>query len=247
MANVYLYEPNDMSVPQLSIAEFERRYGPFQIYSITDTEAWAGTGEFGSELDVLYDVQGNTITGVAAWFAGTLDFSIDGIRLDANTAANGIGKPLHATGIFDGNDLMVGSYGNDVIIGSKGADELYGEGGNDTIIGGHGRDSLNGGANEDSLYGGFGFNTFMSEQDGSVDKIFFRPDQSTGNSQNARIDIIEGLDPFDEIYVQGLDSSSLSFSQVDGGIGIFDNGYLEAVYTGGNLSADQLSQMTSVI
>ena len=55
----------------------------------------------------------------------------------------------------------------------------------------------------------------------------------------------------DEIYIQGATTSQLSFSSVNHinglgaleGVGIYVSGFLEAVYTGGDLSASQLRSM----
>ena len=58
------------------------------------------------------------------------------------------------------------------------------------------------------------------------------------------------MDAIDEIKIIGVANKDLSFK--DGitakglsGIGIYAKGALEAVYTGGNLSLGQISQMTS--
>ena len=118
------------------------------------------------------------------------------------------------------------------------------------------------------MYGGFGQNNFGDERDGSIDHLYFKSDQfaenwlygkAGNNPTGAKLDQIQGLDPFDRIYVQGVKTSELSFSAVDisgfgkpfgpvSGIGIFANGFIEAIYTGGatgvDLSAAQLQSMT---
>ena len=72
-----------------------------------------------------------------------------------------------------------------------------------------------------------------------------------GNSSNGgKCDIIEGLDTFDQIKIIGASDDQLTFrEQVDHrgvfGIGIYADGALEALYTGGNLSDGQIKQMTS--
>ena len=74
---------------------------------------------------------------------------------------------------------------------------------------------------------------------------------NAGNSPNGeKADFIEGLDDFDEIKILGVFTPDISV--VDNvtargvtGIGIYAKGTLEAVYTGGNLSIGQLTQMTS--
>ena len=77
---------------------------------------------------------------------------------------------------------------------------------------------------------------------------------SAGNSPNGeKADKIEMLDEFDQIYVQGVETSQLSYGFIDhnrnlgetlSGIGIYASGSLEAVYVGGNLSMGQISAMT---
>ena len=105
-------------------------------------------------------------------------------------------------------------------------------------------------------------NTFQDELDGYSDALFLKSDQweenwiygSAGNSPNGeKADKIEGLDEVDDIFVQGVQTSQLSFGFVDhnsnlgetlSGIGIYASGFLEAVYVGGNLSMAQLEAMT---
>ena len=113
------------------------------------------------------------------------------------------------------------------------------------------------------MYGGFGHNTFGDERDGSADDIYFKSDQfaynyiydSAGNSPNGeKVDILKGLETIDRIYMQGVTTSSLSFQSIDNfstpsgvfsGIGIYTRGYLEAIYTGGDLTAAQVQSITS--
>ena len=147
--------------------------------------------------------------------------------------------------------------------GYRGSDVLHGESGDDTIRAGNGRDLISGGDGSDIIYSGFGRNIFLSEIDGDADSLFLKSDQwaynwiykKLGNSPNGeKADIIEGLDSNDSIYVQGVASSDLSFTSTthtfaDGqsvdGIGIFAQGVLEAIYTGGDLNAQQLQSMAS--
>ena len=159
-------------------------------------------------------------------------------------------------------DEIIGHAGNDNLVGIRGADTILGEEGNDTVRGGNGRDSLKGGDGSDVIYGGFGLNTYGDEKDGSSDQLYFKSDQlaynwlygSSGNNPNgAKTDKITSLDSIDRIYIQGAQTSQLSFADVShvnglgslNGIGIYASGYLEAVYTGGDLTSSQLRSMTA--
>ena len=113
------------------------------------------------------------------------------------------------------------------------------------------------------IFGGFGHNTFNNERDGSVDWLFFKSDQfaynwlyeSAGNNPSGnKVDIIKGLDQVDRLFVQGVETSDLTFSQVNNfvaptgdfsGIGIYANGFLEGLYIGGDLTSSQLQSMTT--
>ena len=91
---------------------------------------------------------------------------------------------------------------------------------------------------------------FRSEKDGSSDLLVVKSDQwlenwmygKAGNNPNGeKCDIIEGLDPIDQIRIVGADTSDLTFSagaSAHGltGIGIYAKGALEALYTGSDLS-----------
>ena len=65
--------------------------------------------------------------------------------------------------------------------------------------------------------------------------------------------VINTLDEFDEIYIQGVSTSQLSYGLVNhesrlgetlSGIGIYASGALEAVYVGDNLNMNQIEAMT---
>ena len=157
---------------------------------------------------------------------------------------------------------MAGYSGHDQLTGIRGADTMFGYEGNDLIRAGNGRDYVWGGSGADDLYGGFGHNTFGDERDGYEDWLYFKSDQwaenwiygkAGNNPTGQKVDVIKGLDSHDKIFVQGMETSELSFSQVSNfaapsgnfsGIGIFANGYLEGLYTGGDLSVEQLQSMT---
>ena len=157
-----------------------------------------------------------------------------------------------------GDDHFEGGGGDDTLIGFRGFDVLKGDEGNDVLRAGNGRDFLAGGPGSDVIYGGFGRNTYHSEKDGFVDQIFFKSDQwaenwlygSAGNNRNGeKIDVIQGLDAFDRVFIQGVSSEIISVDHVkhvfeDGeiveGLGIAAEGFLEAIYTGNDISASGL-------
>ena len=161
-----------------------------------------------------------------------------------------------------GKDIIAGFAGDDELRGSQGGDTLFGYSGTDLIHGGNGRDYVWGGSGADDVYGGFGHNTFGDERDGSVDALFFKSDQfafnwlygrAEMNPDGQKVDIIKGLDRSDSLFIEGVETTDLSFHQVSSfsaptgnfsGIGIYANGFLEGIYAGGNLSASQLQSMT---
>jgi Ca2+-binding RTX toxin-like protein len=155
--------------------------------------------------------------------------------------------------------VLAGGKGADVIMGKSGWDNLEGGEGDDLIHGGNGRDIITGGSGRDELWGDFGWNTFKSEKDGFSDLIVVKSDQwvvnwlygKAGNNANGeKCDIIEGLDSSDKLKIVGANTKDLTFSQgvsAHGvkGIGVYAKGALEALYTGGDLTIAQLTQMTS--
>ena len=159
------------------------------------------------------------------------------------------------------DDSIEGGTGNDELTALRGKDHLAGYAGEDILRAGNGRDIISGGNGSDELYGGFGLNTFTSEVDGSEDWLYLKSDQHAynyvygkagNNAGNQKCDNIMGLDSFDVIHIQGVDDSDLHFEWTTHesslgtleGIGIWAGESLEAVYTGGNLSVDQLYEMT---
>ncbi|WP_413441684.1 calcium-binding protein [Synechococcus sp. MIT S1220] len=160
------------------------------------------------------------------------------------------------------DDVIDGLGGDDVLTGYRGADQLNGGDGNDEVRAGNGRDVLTGGEGGDDLYGGFGQNTFTGEQDGAEDWLFLKSDhlavnylngKAGNNVENKKADVIASLDSFDQIFIQGASDSQLSFKSTThttisgeslSGIGIYASNSLEAIYTGDNLTINQLSEMT---
>ena len=61
--------------------------------------------------------------------------------------------------------------------------------------------------------------------------------------------MIEGLDELDRIKILGVSTERLSFADASvhglSGVGIFADGILEALYTGGDLNSDQLGAITT--
>lgn len=151
-----------------------------------------------------------------------------------------------------------GGSGRDRILAKAGWDVIDGGSGDDYIRAGNGRDIITGGLGNDEIWGDFGWNTYTSEKDGYRDLIAIKSDEylinwlngKAGNNPNGeKADIIEGLDSNDVIKILGVSTEDLSFSNATAhgvsGIGIYGRGALEAIYTGGDLSIDQIRAMTS--
>ena len=159
-------------------------------------------------------------------------------------------------------EYFEGGAGDDVLMGRQGGDVLSGGSGNDLIKAGHGRDVITGGVGGDTLFGGFGHNIFTGEKDGEVDTLSFKSDQhlwnwlygkSGNNADGSKLDVIHSLDAIDKIRIEGVVTSQLSFEAIDNfststgnysGVGFYADGFLEAIYTGGDLSTSQLKSMT---
>ena len=180
-----------------------------------------------------------------------------GSTSDSVIQAKQVDKSEYDSGFV--GSIVNGTSDDDIIRGLAGFDQLFGKAGDDLIHGGNGRDIIDGGSGSDELHGDFGWNTFEDQIDGSRDLIAIKSDQhlsnfwygKAGNSPNGeKADFIEGLDAIDEIKIIGVFTSDISV--VDNvtargvtGIGIYANGTLEAVYTGGNLSTSQIQNMTT--
>ncbi|MCP9924793.1 M10 family metallopeptidase [Synechococcus lacustris C3-12m-Tous] len=186
------------------------------------------------------------------------------ILINKVVQASDSGDEIHAkqidfSAVERAGSLINGGKGSDEINGYAGSDIIDGGDGNDLIRAGNGRDIISGGAGADELWGGFGWNTFRSEKDNSSDLIVIKSDQflvnwlygKAGNNPSAeKCDVIEGLDSSDKLRIVGVATEALSFNanaSAHGlsGIGIYANGFLEALYIGTNLSTSQLSQITS--
>ena len=167
--------------------------------------------------------------------------------------ATGAGDDIIAS--MRGADYVKAGSGNDFIHGNHGRDSLYGEDGNDTIRGGHGPDQIFGGNGGDWIWGGIGRNTVdAGAGDNARDDIYVPVDsiQNTqyGNPGGANFDPLLNLGAEDKIYIhgEGITNASLTFGSTSfagyDGIGIYANGTLEALVTGG-FSAEQVQGMTT--
>jgi len=136
------------------------------------------------------------------------------------------------------DNILNGGDNRDRIRGLRGDDTIFGFEGDDIVRGGKGDDYIDGGSGADFITGGFGLNVFANQRDGDVDTLFTRVD---GDSTKA--DVFEELDYFDRIIVKDAYLYQLSVSETEGGIGIFSDGILEAVYTGNNLTIKQVDDM----
>ena len=205
---------------------------------------------YSQEVTINLTGNNNTLGSI-----GSMDIAFDKVGTDVNDNFSGNFNTANA-------DKFRGGGGDDLLTGYRGADLLMGDAGNDEIRGGNGKDVLMGGDGADELYGGFGMNTFAGELDGEIDKIYFKSDEhaynwlyaSDGNQDGSKVDVIEALDAFDEIEMLGISDDRITYlggvnTSIQGkeynGIGIFADGTLEALYTGGNLSVDQLNNMTT--
>ena len=185
--------------------------------------------------------------------AGLDGANLQAKQLDFDPAALPSSQDVQIAG-----SILQGSDASDVLHGLGGWEIIDAKGGDDLVHGGNGRDIISGGSGSDELHGDFGWNTYTSQIDGAVDLIAVKSDQhlhnwwydKAGNSPNGeKADIIEGLDANDQIKILGVASDQITFANASAhgvnGIGIYADGALEAVYTGSNLSMEQLQSMTS--
>ena len=177
------------------------------------------------------------------------EFHTTGIRLDRVSWAAKTGSHLEAMeseeGIRSGS-VLLGRGSGDTLIGHGGWDIIDARNGNDTCHGGGGRDIIDLGEGIDEGFGGKGWNTFLDHLDNQQDVIVISADRVADGS---KVDTIERLDAFDQIIMQGTGAEKLSFSNTIAhgleGIGIYVDGMLEACYIGGDLSTEQIQNMTS--
>lgn len=154
-----------------------------------------------------------------------------------NTSYVSIGQ-IYEANSYTYAESFNGSNSKDVITGTSSNDQLSGNKGNDRLIGQGGNDYLDGGIGKDRLYGGAGANVFdagSSRSRKDADKLYIARES---NALDA--DIIESIGKSDRIFIQGA-QGDLNVRGIEGGLGIFDNDVLQAVYTGNTLNAGQLS------
>ena len=161
------------------------------------------------------------------------------------------------------HNSITGGDGNDTIRAMIGWDTLVGGSGDDRLEAGRGRDTLFGGAGADILIGGFGPNQFGRNKDSAVDQIQLHSDQfkvnelygkAGNNGNNAKCDIIQSMDSYDRITINGVEDSRLSYRNAtlssatfgrQSGIGVFADESMELLYTGGDLSIAQIDAATT--
>ncbi|OON11505.1 MAG: hypothetical protein BTM30_09360 [Synechococcus lacustris str. Tous] len=155
--------------------------------------------------------------------------------------------------------VLTGGKGNDRIQAMAGWDMVDGGDGDDLVKTGNGRDILTGGTGRDELWGGFGWNTYKGDKDGFSDLIVIKSDQhlanptlgnkAGNNGDGSKTDIIENLDSIDKLIIQGVETNQITFANATAqgltGIGIYSKGFIEALYTGGDLSVAQLTATTT--
>ena len=184
-------------------------------------------GEAGTNYDAL--------TSTPSPISGTDSFGYNDLRTfvrgwtnplnkdNLNTSSSG--KKITGTGDDDNINLkgsssgriIEGLGGNDVINGSRGKDRIYGGRGSDYIVPG----TTKGKKDKDKIY---------------LDKV----------SSPYEADVLSGLQKIDRIFIVG-GSNNVTISSIDGGIGIYDGGALQAIYISKHLNELELSNIVSSI
>lgn len=136
------------------------------------------------------------------------------------------------------DNTLVGGDNRDKIRGLKGDDILIGNEGNDVLRAGKGDDYIDAGIGSDLITSGYGLNTIIDQRDGFTDTLIITPD-----GDPSKADVLEGLDEFDNLMFHDVWSYRTSVSEVEGGIGIFVDNIMEAIYTGNDLSVDQVAEL----
>jgi Ca2+-binding RTX toxin-like protein len=128
-----------------------------------------------------------------------------------------------------------GTSGKDTLTGTAESDQIAGQRGNDILNGAGGNDNLIGGAGKDQLFGGIGTNTL----DGGGGRDIYNVAAETNAAQ---ADILKKFTGNDRINIIG--GANLTFQEMNDGIGIFNNGSLQALATG-NVSLDAVRNATT--
>ncbi|MCB4412308.1 hypothetical protein [Synechococcus sp. MU1611] len=199
-----------------------------------------------SALESLWGVEDFILVGDSN--ANTLQAQYGAVHADSIDGSDG-NDTLRGYG---GGDYLIGGNGNDLMGGNFGRDTLVGGAGNDEMNGGQGGDDMSGGPGADIVRGGAGKNTISAgANDGAADKVYVHADSVLYGrpTDGSFADLLNDLEANDRIYIHGVEGSQLSFqmaslpSSSEQGVGIFANGALEAVATGG-LGVDQVIAMT---
>ena len=248
---------NDVFIAKLNAdGSWAREYIQYDPLNIAEdvVSQWFSQSAANSKVRDLTDPRYLQITA-SSWS--------ESIRLVSVGQAATAGDRVDATQIDFGEgwqgSVLNGADNGDVVWGRAGWDVLDGADGNDLLRAGNGRDILIGGPGEDELHGDFGWNTYRSEVDGYSDLIAIKSDEhmiegysgTAGHNPNGeKCDIIEGLDSNDEIIIIGVESNEITVrnnasAHGETGIGIYADGALEGLYTGGDLSVSQIRRMTT--
>ena len=221
------------------------------------TKQWFGSGEAETTKSEIIDIEGNPQLLDVSTKTWNRKVKINKI-IQASNKGDTIKAESPEKFVAAVGSVLNGGSSGDVVEGRIGWDIIDGGAGSDFIHGGNGRDVIAGGAGGDELWGDFGLNTFESEKDGSKDLIVIKSDHYvynwlndnyTNNPNGERTDFIEGLDSWDRIRVTGGYKQDLRFAENvthmgQTGIAIYLKDSLEALYTGNDLSLDQIKNMT---
>ncbi len=151
-------------------------------------------------------------------------------KLEGVAGANNTIAGLEGDDVINGkgkDDMLFGNTGNDVLNGLNGHDKLFGGMDDDTLSGGNGNDLLKGGSGNDVLSGGNGLDVLYGGE-GSDTFVF-----DAGNSK-AGLDTIKDYNVLEDELSFTTAPISVTFSDVSGGVRMFVNGTLAAVFEGVN-------------
>lgn len=123
-----------------------------------------------------------------------------------------------------GDDTLRGEGGADLLIGGAGNDSLEGGDGSDLLAGSAGNDQLSGGADADILIGGLGSDIVLGE---AGDDVFIFFEEALWGGAGGSIDLYDGGDGTDMLFVFLSETAQVSQSTADGGATVlsFGQGY----------------------